>query len=448
MLTLTMPAVVAAHSANSTSPDYDSSALPLTPEAMGDAAADVLEAGRPAEVADGTELLYAKPVAEAIATGAVTSSEIPAAVEPGGEPAAAEIATTVESPAAATFTTMTEIEWQDDHTARMREAEANCQECEDAYEDAAEAAKSKKKRLDSSIAILREIARDTYEKAIERQRLAREEAARVAAANEGQGEQFADSAASDSASPNHDITGAACIDQSTSNAWRSVDILELTNADLSPAVAQKLKDAEIATIGQLEDLRGEISLGRAKWPKGIGEKKITAIEDAVVAWLNKFRGMGGTEHVPVTKVEDEPASDATAETIEPASTAVVEPSATTMKPAEWHELSAEAKREFIFARIDELGAAGSLDEQLKSCGYWQQGYDAGTAANGDASELESRVEFSPSPAQDDWLRGWIMANVEISESVAVEPATANADEPATTVAATTGGVELVNVDDL
>jgi hypothetical protein len=62
----------------------------------------------------------------------------------------------------------------------------------------------------------------------------------------------------------------------------AVGIAEL---GLPAKVEKKLTEAGAGTIWQLEQLRGEISLGREKWPKGIGAAKITAIEDAVSQWV-------------------------------------------------------------------------------------------------------------------------------------------------------------------
>ena len=62
-------------------------------------------------------------------------------------------------------------------------------------------------------------------------------------------------------------------------SWESRSIDELSLPD---RITNKLG---VETIGQLEDLRKDISLGKAKWPKGIGPTAITKIEDAVLDWL-------------------------------------------------------------------------------------------------------------------------------------------------------------------
>jgi len=62
--------------------------------------------------------------------------------------------------------------------------------------------------------------------------------------------------------------------------WRSRDLGELDG--LTENLLDKLG---IETIGELEDLRKDISFGKSKWPKGIGPAAVTKIEDAVLNWL-------------------------------------------------------------------------------------------------------------------------------------------------------------------
>lgn len=74
-----------------------------------------------------------------------------------------------------------------------------------------------------------------------------------------------------------------------SDEWKSRSINEL---ELGKSLTEKLIENGIDTIGRLENLRAEIATGREKWPKGIGEAKITKIEDAVIDWLTKNRDSG------------------------------------------------------------------------------------------------------------------------------------------------------------
>jgi len=69
--------------------------------------------------------------------------------------------------------------------------------------------------------------------------------------------------------------------------WRSAPLSDLAIPD---GVLSKLYESSVETVGELEDLRAEISTGKAKWPKGIGAAKVTVIEDAVIQWLTVNQG--------------------------------------------------------------------------------------------------------------------------------------------------------------
>lgn len=70
------------------------------------------------------------------------------------------------------------------------------------------------------------------------------------------------------------------------DAWRSVSIDQL---GLPAKLCDKLRENDIATIGQLEDLRGRAGIAGAglRSIKGIGKAKVDAIEDAVISWLSR-----------------------------------------------------------------------------------------------------------------------------------------------------------------
>ncbi len=74
------------------------------------------------------------------------------------------------------------------------------------------------------------------------------------------------------------------IERSYESELRAASLGELK---LPGSLHEKLTDAGVNTIWDLERLRGEISQGREKWPKGIGAAKITTIEDAVLGWLTR-----------------------------------------------------------------------------------------------------------------------------------------------------------------
>lgn len=68
--------------------------------------------------------------------------------------------------------------------------------------------------------------------------------------------------------------------------WQTVSIDQL---GLKESLCEKLKEAGLDTIGRLESRRAEIYSGFEKWPKGIGQAKVTEIENAVLEWLAKNR---------------------------------------------------------------------------------------------------------------------------------------------------------------
>ena len=90
----------------------------------------------------------------------------------------------------------------------------------------------------------------------------------------------------------------AGLDESDPNYESKLDE-PLGSLDLSEAIQAKLVEYGIETIRDLENLRAEISMGKANWPKGIGAAKVTAIENAVTEWLGVFS----------EEADDEPIAD-------------------------------------------------------------------------------------------------------------------------------------------
>lgn len=66
---------------------------------------------------------------------------------------------------------------------------------------------------------------------------------------------------------------------------RVLEQAEITELSLAPKVTERIIEAGATTIWKLEQLRKDISLGREKWPKGIGAAKVTDIEDALMRWM-------------------------------------------------------------------------------------------------------------------------------------------------------------------
>ena len=70
----------------------------------------------------------------------------------------------------------------------------------------------------------------------------------------------------------------------------SIDVL-----GLPAGVVSKLAEEHVLTIGDLEQLREDITLGRKQWPKGIGPAKVDVIETVVVEWLAEHCDDGTAE---------------------------------------------------------------------------------------------------------------------------------------------------------
>lgn len=98
--------------------------------------------------------------------------------------------------------------------------------------------------------------------------------------------------------------GASEMSESTTtadpNAWRKEPIESL---GLPPKLTDRLEEAGISTIGELEDKRG--SRDGLRGISGIGPAKVTVIEDAVIGWLSKHRDAGVFEQAAAESTRDE-----------------------------------------------------------------------------------------------------------------------------------------------
>ncbi len=92
-------------------------------------------------------------------------------------------------------------------------------------------------------------------------------------------------AADDDAAPAAGPAVAAVAVSTDAQYRAALESAALDRLGLPTRLVQKLADADCRTIWDLEQLRSEISQGRKKWPKGIGEAKQTQIEDAVLKWV-------------------------------------------------------------------------------------------------------------------------------------------------------------------
>jgi hypothetical protein len=71
-------------------------------------------------------------------------------------------------------------------------------------------------------------------------------------------------------------------------AWREASIAE--SLGLTPKVLEKLEEASVITMGQLEDLRGDAGLMSIA---GIGQATADKIEEQVLEWLTENRDKFG-----------------------------------------------------------------------------------------------------------------------------------------------------------
>lgn len=191
------------------------------------------------------------------------------------------------------------------------------------------------------------------------------------------------------------------------NAWRAVSVDQL---GLSGKITDKLIEAGCQTIGELEDRRASHKGLRSI--SGIGEKKITVIEDAILKWLTENRDK---------EVFDRSAAVAAATTTDD----LDDSQAASSYDAEF---DAELAKQ-IHRRATELdnGVSGGLHQKLADSDYWADG----KKAYNDGEPLES-CNWMAGDQQDDWIRGWLFA-APVTESPASADKTAeksSADKPA------------------
>lgn len=194
---------------------------------------------------------------------------------------------------------------------------------------------------------------------------------------------------------------AANGDDVSQDAWRTVSIDDLS---LPFSITAKLIEDSISTLGQLEDLRGEISQRRQKWPKGIGLAKITLIEDAVVKWLTKNRDREAFAGVSQSAVTQD-AANAEVTVKHPAQSHDAPPAA--VFQGEWEDLTADQQQSFIIARAGEIndGTPSCLDRKHPSGdSFWATGY-----RDGENNENLFDCIYVPGIEQDDWIRGYLAA---------------------------------------
>jgi len=213
--------------------------------------------------------------------------------------------------------------------------------------------------------------------------------------------------------------------------WRTVPISEL---QLKPNITVKLQDADIETIGQLEDLRADISNRRREWPKGIGKAKITEIEDAIITWLTKNRDAAvfQQQQVSASASADSPPSPPD----QPANAEpIAEPDLPTL--AEWEAMHDQHCEFWLFDRADWIVAKdpdGQLNPAMDDPKFWNSGSDAYKRADSQITDCP----YIPGSEMDDWLRGWLFAEREYEDTEQPEPPASSRSK----------SLEAVSIDDL
>ena len=199
--------------------------------------------------------------------------------------------------------------------------------------------------------------------------------------------------------------------EAVSDAWRDCTIAELGAHGLRSSLVNRLAELGYDTIGKLEDLRAKISTGAVdRWPKGIGEAKITEIENAVVGWLTANRDAGVFGAIP-TSVGDEAEVEEQAE----------EPSEYPTTEA-WDKSTPQQKIDWLGDRCAHIGTTEKARESEKA---WKLGND-----DWHAGKNVDACEYYPGARCDDWLRGWVTGSMEPQrvKAAAVKP---QDDQPAT-----------------
>lgn len=185
------------------------------------------------------------------------------------------------------------------------------------------------------------------------------------------------------------------------NAWRSVPIEQL---GLASSLIEKFAEKDIHTIGQLEDLRA--SRDGLMGVKGIGRAKADKIEESIISWLtaNRDRQTLQGNAGPAATGEQAPATIPFPAGQAASASAAANPSAASPPAA----ADIDPDLGDVTARAAQLktGEKDCLAPQLQDEGPWQSGQDY----------FRRGLEMTDCPyvigaEQDDWLRGWMSAEV-------------------------------------
>ena len=192
--------------------------------------------------------------------------------------------------------------------------------------------------------------------------------------------------------------------EAVSDAWRDCTIAELGAHGLRASLVQRLAELGYDTIGKLEDLRAKISTGAVdRWPKGIGEAKITEIENAVVGWLTANRDAGVFGAIPTTEGDAEDGRDGDAVEEGGQDGGSTAPSEYPTTEA-WDKFTPQQKIDWLGDRCAHIGDTKTARESEKA---WKLGND-----DWHAGKNVDACEYYPGARCDDWLRGWVTGSME------------------------------------
>ena len=203
--------------------------------------------------------------------------------------------------------------------------------------------------------------------------------------------------------------------EAVSDAWRDCTIAELCAHGVSQSVMTRLDESGISTIGKLAQFVEDLSLGKEKrWPKGIGEAKVTMIEDALTAWLTKNRDSGTFGAIPTTEGD---AGDGGAG--EEGGQDLANEYPTTEA---WDKMSDANKKDWMAYRVEWLEGNDDLKPRES-----EKAFNAGRKAWDDGLSVQA-CDYYPGARCDDWIRGWIVGSEQPEQVKAAAAPSTSVDD--------------------
>ena len=207
--------------------------------------------------------------------------------------------------------------------------------------------------------------------------------------------------------------------EAVSDAWRECTIAELGAHGLRASLVQRLAELGYDTIGKLEDLRAKISTGAVdRWPKGIGEAKITEIENAVVGWLTANRDAGVFGAIPTTEGD---AGNVDADEEGGQDSGATAPSEYPTTEA-WDKMTGAHKKDWMAYRVEWLEGNDDLKPRES-----EKAFNAGRKAWDDGLSVQA-CDYYPGARCDDWIRGWIVGSEQPEQVKAAAAPSTSVDD--------------------